>query len=485
MSVHVPIPTDRPVRVRIAPSPTGDPHVGTAYIGLFNMMFASKHGGKFVLRIEDTDQVRSTPESEQAILDSLSWAGLRWDEGPDVGGDYGPYRQSERREIYGQYAQQLVDAGKAYHCFATSEELAEMRVQAKAEKRPTSYDRRYRDLDSSEVERRLAAGESSVIRLKMPIDGTTTVVDALRGAIEFENTQIDDQVLLKSDGMPTYHLANVVDDFLMKITHVIRAEEWISSTPKHVRLYEAFGWEAPTFIHMPLLRNNDRSKISKRKNPVSLDYYRRVGILPEALLNFLGRMGWSMPDESEKFTLDEMRQNFTFERVSLSGPIFDIEKLTWLNGLYIREMNEDQLVDRLEGWLVNRDFLKTLAPLIQERIDRLDQFLDSTTYFFGPTTSLDAEALIPKKLDKKTTYRMVKALVEKVDNIRRWDRETIEAMLREHAENDQWGMREVFMTTRLIVTGRKATPGLFETMEVVGKSLCQARFRHAMLTLRP
>ena len=485
MTAHVPIPEDRPVRVRIAPSPTGDPHVGTAYIGLFNMVFAAKHGGRFVLRIEDTDQVRSTPESERAILESLSWAGLTWDEGPDVGGDFGPYRQSERRAIYAEYADKLIESGKAYHCFATAEELAEMRAQAKAEKRPTSYDRRYRDLDPAEVRRRLDAGESYVVRLKMPLDGTTTVQDALRGSIEFENTQIDDQVLLKSDGMPTYHLANVVDDHLMEITHVIRAEEWISSTPKHVRLYEAFGWEAPVFIHMPLLRNNDKSKISKRKNPVSLDYYQRVGILPEALLNFLGRMGWSMPDESEKFTLEEMRENFTFDRVSLSGPIFDIDKLTWLNGLYLREFSEDQLIDRLEGWLLNREFIKTLVPLVQERIDRLDQFLDSTSYFFGPATSLDAEALIPKKLDKKTTYRMIKGLAEKVDNVRQWDVEHIEATLKEHADNEQWGMREVFMTTRLIVTGKKATPGLFETMEAIGKSLCQARIRQAMLTLRP
>lgn len=485
MKALVPLPEDRPVRVRLAPSPTGDPHVGTAYIGLFNQVFARKNGGKFILRIEDTDQVRSTPESEQAILDSLAWVGLRWDEGPDVGGEYGPYRQSERREIYGKYAQRLVDTGKAYHCFATSAELAEMRVVAKAEKRPTSYDRRYRDLDPAEVKRRLDAGESHVIRLKMPIGGSTTLVDALRGPIEFENTQIDDQVLLKSDGMPTYHLANVVDDYLMEITHVIRAEEWISSTPKHVVLYAAFGWEPPVFIHMPLLRNADKSKISKRKNPVSLDYYARVGILPEALLNFLGRMGWSMPDEAEKFTFEAMKENFTFDRVSLSGPIFDIDKLTWLNGLYLRELSDDQMVDRLQDWLLNRDFLKTLVPLVKERISRLDEFVDATAFFFGGDTSLDAQALIPKKLDKKTTYRMVKELTERIDNVRCWTRESLEELLREHADDERWGKREVFMTTRLIVTGRKATPGLFETMEAVGKSLCQSRFRAAMLSLRP
>jgi glutamyl-tRNA synthetase len=252
-----------------------------------------------------------------------------------------------------------------------------------------------------------------------------------------------------------------------------------------VRLYEAFGWQAPVFIHMPLLRNRDKSKISKRKNPVSLDYYSRVGILPEALLNFLGRMGWSMPDESEKFTFDEMKENFTFDRVSLSGPIFDQEKLTWLNGLYLRDLSVDQFVDRLEGWLLNRDFLASLVPLVKERINRLDEFVESTSYFFGGDTAVPVDALIPKGLDKKTTYRLVKTLVEKINLIGSWDQESIEATLREHAENEQWGKREVFMTTRLIVTGRKATPGLFETMEAVGKSLCQARFRQAMLSLRP
>jgi glutamyl-tRNA synthetase len=320
MAVNIPIPSDRPVRVRIAPSPTGDPHVGTAYIGLFNRVFSRKHGGKFVLRIEDTDRARSSRESEQAIFDSLRWCGLEWDEGPDVGGAYGPYRQSERSEIYRKHADELLAKGEAYHCFATADELAEMRATAREQGRQTSYDRRYRALDPDETKRRLDAGESHVVRLKMPLDGVTVVSDGLRGDIDFENTQIDDQVLLKSDGMPTYHLANVVDDHLMEITHVIRAEEWISSTPKHVQLYKAFGWEPPTFIHMPLLRNPDKSKLSKRKNPTSIMYYERMGFLPEALLNYLGMMAFSMPDGREKFSLDEMVEAFDFDRV---GQFFD------------------------------------------------------------------------------------------------------------------------------------------------------------------
>jgi glutamyl-tRNA synthetase len=484
MTVHIPIPENRPVRVRIAPSPTGDPHVGTAYIGLFNMVFARKHGGRFVLRVEDTDQTRSTRESEEAIYRSLRWVGLQWDEGPDVGGEFGPYRQSERTAIYRTHAEQLVASGHAYRCFATAEELAEMREHARAEKLPRSYDRRYRDLSDDEIRQRLDAGEAHVIRLKMPVDGETVFTDGLRGEVCFDNGQIDDQVLLKSDGFPTYHLANVVDDHLMEITHVIRAEEWISSTPKHVQLYEAFGWQAPVFIHMPLLRNQDKSKISKRKNPVSLQYYEHTGILPEALLNYLGRMGWSIDDETEKFSLEEMVEVFTFERMRLGGPVFDLEKLDWLNGLYLRELSSAQVVDRLKGWLLSRDYLERLVPLVQQRITRLDQFVPMTTYFFGEEPPPDPESLIPKNQDRKTTYKVVKALTEAIDALRTWDEAHIETCLKAQVQESGWKLRDVFMTVRLIVTGRKATPGMYETMALLGKARCQARLRAAMKVLR-
>ncbi|MCK9469679.1 MAG: glutamate--tRNA ligase, partial [Porticoccaceae bacterium] len=339
------------VRTRIAPSPTGDPHVGTAYIALFNLCFARQHGGQFILRIEDTDQVRSTAESEQMILDSLRWLGLDWDEGPDVGGPHGPYRQSERMALYRDYAIQLVEQGDAFYCFATAEELDEMRREQMARGETPKYDGRGLHLGEEDVQARLEAGTPYVIRMKIPEEGVCTFNDRLRGVIEIPWSQVDMQVLLKADGMPTYHLANVVDDHLMGITHVIRGEEWINSAPKHQLLYRYFGWDMPELCHMPLLRNPDKSKLSKRKNPTSISFYEAMGYLPEAMLNYLGRMGWSMPDEEEKFSLDQMIANFNIDNVHLGGPVFDREKLDWLNGRWIREdLDDNQFADRVAEW---------------------------------------------------------------------------------------------------------------------------------------
>ncbi|HNH45263.1 MAG TPA: glutamate--tRNA ligase, partial [Agitococcus sp.] len=320
------------VRTRIAPSPTGFPHVGTAYIALFNLCFAKQHGGQFILRIEDTDQVRSTRESEEQILSSLKWLGLTWDEGPDIGGKHAPYRQSERSAIYKQHADQLVTDGHAFHCFCDAHRLEALRQQQQADKQMLGYDGHCLQLSAQEVAEKLAAGESSVIRMKVPREGVCEIDDLLRGKIDIEWSNVDMQVLLKADGLPTYHLANVVDDHLMEITHVIRGEEWINSAPKHLLLYKYFGWQAPVLCHMPLLRNPDKSKLSKRKNPTSITYYQRMGYLPQAVLNYLGRMGWSMPDEREKFSLTDMIEHFDLKRVSLGGPIFDVAKLSWLNG---------------------------------------------------------------------------------------------------------------------------------------------------------
>src|SRR6201996_4017908 len=342
--------TSRPVRVRIAPSPTGDPHVGTAYIGLLNFVFARQRGGEFVLRIEDTDRTRFVPTSEQMIFDALRWIGLAWNEGPDVGGPYGPYRQSERTEIYREYCQKLLDSGDAYRAFETPEELEAERKAQTAAKQPPKYNGRSRHLSQAEIDENLAAGKPFTIRMKVPTEGSTTFHDELRGDITFDHFNVDDQVLMKSDGFPTYHLANVVDDHLMHITDVIRAEEWISSTPKHVLLYKAFGWDIPRFWHMPLLRNLDKSKISKRKNPVSLIYYRQAGFLPEAMINFLGLMGGGMPapttestptqaatkqSETDIFSLPDMVARFDVKNIRLGGPVFDLTKLKWLNGEYI------------------------------------------------------------------------------------------------------------------------------------------------------
>jgi glutamyl-tRNA synthetase len=310
------------VRTRIAPSPTGDPHVGTAYIALFNYCFAKQHGGEFLLRIEDTDQVRSTSASEQAIFDSLRWLGLEWAEGPDVGGAHGPYRQSERADIYKQHADLLIDKGHAFYCYRTPDELDELREARRAAGGFAALKASELKLDDEEVARRKTANMPFVVRMMVPEgEGPCPIDDMLRGTIELDWGQVDAQILLKSDGLPTYHLANVVDDHLMQITHVIRGEEWINSAPKHKLLYDYFDWEMPVLCHLPLLRNPDKSKLSKRKNPTSILYYQRMGYLPEALLNYLGRMGWSMPDEREKFTLDDMVAAFDIKRVSLGGPI--------------------------------------------------------------------------------------------------------------------------------------------------------------------
>jgi glutamyl-tRNA synthetase len=475
------------VRVRIAPSPTGDPHVGTAYIALFNYCFARKSGGKFILRIEDTDRTRSTRESEEAILRALRWVGLSWDEGPDIGGSYGPYRQSERADIYKKHADLLLERGRAYRCFCTPERLAALREEQRKAKKPNpGYDGRCRAIPREESAARAAGGETYVVRLAMPKEGKTIVVDRLRGTLEFDNSQVDDQVLLKSDGFPTYHLANVVDDRLMKVTHVIRAEEWITSTPKHVVLYEAFGWPLPEWVHMPLLRNADKSKISKRKNPVSLDYYRDAGILPECLLNFLGLMGWSIGGDREKFTLAEMVDGFSFDRISLGGPVFDLEKLSWLNGHYIRDLEPHELVRRLRGWLLSDEHLMLIAPLVRERIRRLDEFVPATAFFFSG--DIDFAPLVADLVPKGRTPREVASLLsELVDD---WEAmragftaTALEPTTRAFSERKAFPTKELFMVLRLIVTGRTASPPLFDTMEVLGKEITRRRLRLAIEAL--
>jgi glutamyl-tRNA synthetase len=472
----------KPVRVRIAPSPTGDPHVGTAYIALFNYVFARKMGGKFVLRIEDTDQTRSRADSEQMIFDALRWVGLSWDEGPDVGGPYAPYRQSERGAHYARAAGQLLESGKAYRCFCTEDRLAKLRVQQQAEKATLGYDRHCRDLDPTDSANRAARGESHVVRMKVPLSGPIEFDDKLRGKIVRDAKEIDDQVLLKSDGMPTYHLANVVDDHLMEITHVIRAEEWISSTQKHVLLYEAFGWDKPEFIHMPLLRNTDKSKISKRKHPVSINYYRDTGILPHALLNFLGLMGWSFGGDREKFTLAEMIEVFTWDRMSPGGPVFDLEKLKWLNEKYIHELSYEELADALIGWRLNKDYLMKVLPLVRERIKKLDEFIPTTEYFFAGDLeyppALVAEMLIPDVAPPD----VAKGLLDFVDRFEAregFNKEVLEEVGRQWAEGLGWKTKHAFMLLRLASTGRKASPPLFETMSVVGKEITRRRLRRA------
>lgn len=475
-----------PVRVRIAPSPTGDPHVGTAYIALFNYVFAKKNQGQFLLRIEDTDQTRSTQASEDAILRALRWVGLTWDEGPDVGGPVGPYRQSERTAIYQKHAQILLEKGEAYRCFCTSDRLEAMRKAQRAQNQMVGYDRFCRYLSKTEIEERLAKNLSYVVRLAMPTDGETSFTDQLRGIISIENNAIDDQILLKSDGFPTYHLANVVDDHLMKITHVIRAEEWIISTPKHIQLYKAFGWTPPVFVHMPLLRNPDRSKISKRKNPVSLDYYRDAGFLPEALLNFLGLMGFSYGDNVEKFSIEQMIHAFDLSKVSPGEPVFDLQKLRWLNALYLREMSTESLLSRFKNWKLSDSFLLNLLKLEQERIETLADFIPAISFFFAGDLEYQSvkELLIPKNRTAEETAKILVGLVDYLDeNLKTWSHDSIEQACRAYAESVQWKTKELFMGIRISVTGKTAAPPLFDTMLSVGKDLCKRRLRLAAQAL--
>jgi glutamyl-tRNA synthetase len=469
----------RPVRVRIAPSPTGDPHVGTAYIALFNYAFAKHSGGSFILRIEDTDQTRARADSEQMIFDALHWVGLSWDEGPDVGGAFGPYRQSERGPIYAEHAAKLIASGGAYRCFCTAERLAAVRARQQVEKVGHGYDRHCRHLPKDESERRAAAGEVFVVRLAAPLEGTVVVRDKLRGDVTIDVGQIDDQVLLKSDGMPTYHLANVVDDHLMQISHVIRAEEWISSTPKHVLLYQAFGWQEPEWFHMPLLRNADKSKISKRKNPVSINYYRDAGILPHALLNFLALMGWSFGEDREKFTLQEMIEVFSWDRVSLGGPVFNLDKLTWLNEKYIHDLDYEQLADAMFGWRLRRDYWLQILPLIRERIKKLDEIIPMTEYFFSGDLDYSAvlgDLAIPDVVPADVA-KGVLAYVERLEAREGFSAAMLEEEARAWTEALGWKPKHAFMLLRVAATGRKASPPLFETMAVLGKEVTRRRLR--------
>jgi glutamyl-tRNA synthetase len=471
-----------PIRVRIAPSPTGDPHVGTAYIGLLNYIYAKQRGGQFVLRIEDTDQTRFVATSEQMIFDALRWLGLTWDEGPDVGGPYGPYRQSERTAIYREYVQILLDNGSAYRSFETSEELEALRRSQIAAKLPTRYNGAHRELTPEQIAAFEAEGRPSVIRLKVPAEGETSFRDELRGNVTFSHNNVDDQVLMKSDGFPTYHLANVVDDHLMHITDVIRAEEWISSTPKHVLLYKAFGWDAPRFWHMPLLRNLDKSKISKRKNPVSLIYYRRAGFLPNALLNFLGLMGGGMPaptqknDTAEIFSLPQMLEGFQFDRISLGGPVFDLVKLKWLNGEYLRKLTAEAFFDNLRETIFSDDYLRAIVPLVQTRVETLAEVADLADFLFKDSVFPEEAVFLPKKRDLAETLKFADEQLKVLESTD-FDFEALEAALKQLGTEKEWSVKENFTLLRTILTGKTASPPLLESMIVFGKARTLDRVR--------
>jgi len=469
------------VRTRIAPSPTGIAHVGTAYIALFNYAFALQHGGDFIIRIEDTDRQRFVEGAEQVIYDSMKWLGIPYAESPENGGPYAPYRQSDRLEVYHKYAEELIEKGQAYYCFCTPEELDVMRKeQQKAGKLPM-YDGRCKHIPLEEAKKR-AQTEKYVVRLNMPDTGKSQWHDLIRGDIEFENILVDDQVLLKSDGFPTYHLAVVIDDHLMQITHIMRGEEWISSTPKHLVLYDFFGWEKPQYAHMPLLRNPDHSKLSKRKNDVSITSYMQKGYLPEALLNFLALLGWSHPKHEEVFSLENFLENYTIDRMQKTGPVFDVNKLNWLNGVYIREkLSSEELVKRLQPFIpadFPSDLLEKVLPLIRERLVVLADF-SSLTEFFYKDFEIHKEQLLVKKVDDETLRTQLNETIAVLKDVD-WSLQKIEVVVRELQEKHDWKKSQFFMMVRVAVTGKTATPPLFETMEVLGKEKTLERLNNAL-----
>lgn len=481
---NIPNPPQPQVRTRVAPSPTGDPHLGTAYIALFNYCFARQAGGSFILRIEDTDAARSSLASEQQILASLRWLGLNWDEGPDIGGPCGPYRQSERAALYRHYAQQLVEAGHAFYCFATAEELNEMRDAQRAAGQTPHYDGRGLHLSREQVARRLAAGEPYVIRMKVPTNGSATFSDLLRGTVEIGWDRIDMQVLLKHDGLPTYFLANVVDDHLMGITHVFRGEEWLSSTPKLLLLYQYLGWQPPMFGHMPLLRNPDRSKLSKRNSATSILYYQRMGYLPQALLNYLARMGWSMPGGQEKFSLQEMIDQFDITRVSLSAPIFDTAKLDWLNGLWLRESTSDEaIIDWFKQHLGDEQRFRQLLPHLKARVSKLSDAIPLLCFIYSGLLPLQASDFDQLHLDRQQLRQTLQCILWALAGLRDWDKAAIfdhlKAVSRILGVKPNAVMPLVFMA----IAGTTATFSITDAMAIIGPDLCRARLRHALTVL--
>lgn len=461
------------VRTRMAPSPTGELHVGSLSIALKNYVFAKKHGGKFILRIEDTDKVREVENGVAQIQEILKKYGITWDEGPGVGGEHGPYIQSERLDLYTKYANELVADKKAYYCFCSQDRLEKLRDEQRKQKIPPKYDGHCKSLSREEIETKLSAGESYVIRLDVPKNEEVSFTDLIRGDIAFNSSTIDDQVLMKSDGFPTYHMAVVVDDHLMDITHIMRGEEWISSTPKHILLYKAFGWDLPVFAHIPVFLNPDgKGKMSKRKGTVSAQSFLDRGYLPEAILNFFMILGWARKDEVEIMTLDEYIKLFDPKDVSPSSVVFDIKKLNWINGMYIRKLSLEQLTKEVQPFLPD-DFptnkTAVILPLIHERLETLADIEELTSYFYRPI-QVDTALLLKKSSQEEVSAQLTKTIsaLSSLDE-KDWNVEAIETAIRDLAQTNEWKPGQYFMMLRIAATGSKATPPLFDTLFAIGK----------------
>ncbi len=473
----------KPVRVRYAPSPTGYPHVGNIRTALFNWLFARHEGGKFIVRVEDTDVARRVEGAEKAILDSLRWLGMDWDEGP--------YYQSKRLRFYHEAAERLVAQGNAYYCYCSSERLKEMRAEQQRCKQPPGYDRRCRNLTEEERAEKEAEGGPPVVRFKTPTEGETRFNDLIWGEVTFDYSTIDDFVLLKSDGYPTYHLANVVDDHLMEISHVLRAEEWISSTPRHLLLYQALGFEPPQFAHLPMILGSDRAKLSKRHGAVSITEYREQGYLPETMVNFLALLGWSLDDKTELLSPEELVRNFSLERISRTAAVFNQDKLNWMNGVYIRSLTADRFYQAAEPYLMrdeaaakavisNEGYVREILPLVQERARTLAKVVDLTRFFFVEELDYDPPLLIAKKMDRQSTLQALEVAKQRLEQLEAFGEESLEGLLRPLAEELGLKAGQLFGVLRVAVTGQTAAPPLFQTMSVLGKERCLKRIEVAL-----
>jgi glutamyl-tRNA synthetase len=485
------------VRDRYAPSPTGIPHVGNIRTALFNYLLARRHGGTFMLRIEDTDQKRLDENALDGIKESLRWLGLDWDEGPDVGGPYEPYVQSERLAIYAEHARILIEKSAAYECFCSPERLDQVRAEQQKRKEPPRYDRFCRELTDEQRAAKRAEGITPVVRFKMPLDGVTLAADFLRGEIEFENATLDDFVLLKSDGFPTYQLGAIVDDHLMGITHVLRGDEWISSLPRNVLTYQAFGWEPPVIVHLPVIVGPDKAKLSKRHGAQSALEYRSEGFLPEAMFNFLGLLGWSLDDHSVIISREQFIENFALERLGKNPAVFDIEKLRWMNGVYIREVvSEDRLVELLVERLdhdlspaaqrpIDEDLVRKLLPLIRERMQTLAEAAPMVEGFFTDELHHSRDELLGKKFrDNASGARDALASAKaRLESLSAFDHASLESTLRALADESGVKAGDLFMLLRVATTGKPVSPPLFESMEVLGRDRCLNRIDQAIAVL--
>lgn len=483
---------NKEVRVRYAPSPTGYIHIGNLRTALYNFLFARHTGGKFIVRIEDTDQARKVEGAVENLLTTLKWAGLDYDEGPEKGGDYGPYYQSERLDIYKTHVDILLQKKKAYHCFCTSERLTALREEQQKQKlNQTKYDKLCLHLSDEEIAANIANGMPHVVRLNVDPSSTIKFKDEIRGDVEFSGEVVDDQVLIKSDNYPTYHLANVIDDHLMKVTHVIRGEEWLPSTPKHVLLYEAFGWEVPVFAHLPLLLNADRSKLSKRQGDVSVEDYRKKGFLSEALINFIAMLGWTAGDDKEFYYINELIESFSLDRVNNSGAVFDIEKLNWLNAEHLRRKSDEDLVRILRADLITSKFsdneysdeyLIKVIHAMKERVSFVQEFYEKGFYFFEEPNNYEESAV--KKRWKEESPLILKKYAEKISMLDNPSKDDYETVLHETAADMNVGNGNVIHPLRLSVSGVSGGPGIFEILSIIGKDKTINRINAIIRNLR-